>query len=146
MRDAPVFKEANHRRHGNSAALSMESETVLLFSARNAFEHEYKRPARAADVDGLVGCIEHQHGHLQHVARLHDNIVPRFAGVRRGPGDGFLLPCMNHYFSQRHPLSLVKKMVGSVMSACLRVARLLPAMSRANRVCSQRLETWRKNP
>ena len=59
MRNAPVFKQANHRGHGNAAALRMQSETVLLFSARNALEHEYQRPSRATDIDGLVGRIEH---------------------------------------------------------------------------------------
>ncbi len=49
------------------AALRVQREAVLLFSARNALEHQHQRAARAADIDGLIGGVQHQHRHLQNV-------------------------------------------------------------------------------
>jgi hypothetical protein len=54
----------------------MEGEAVLFFSAGNALEHQHQGAARAANVDGLVGGVEHQHRHLQHVNRLHGGVIP----------------------------------------------------------------------
>jgi hypothetical protein len=65
--DAAVLQQPDHRRHGDAAALRMQHEAVLLLGARNALEHQHQRAPRAADVDGLIGCVEHQHRHLQHV-------------------------------------------------------------------------------
>ena len=71
VRDAAVFKQADHGRHGDAAALGVQREAVLFFGARDALEHQHEGAARAADVDGLVGCVEHQHRHLQHVVGVH---------------------------------------------------------------------------
>ncbi len=102
--DAAVFKKANDRGHGDDGALRVQREAVLLLSARNALEHQHQGAARAADVDGLIGSIEHQHRHLQDVdVRVLHGLVA--AGQHYGLGNGFLLARVNHGFSQRHLFS-----------------------------------------
>ena len=62
-----------------TAALGVQREAVLFLSARNALEHQHQGAPRAADVDGLIGGIEHQHRHLQNVdvRVLHGRVVRR---------------------------------------------------------------------
>ena len=67
VRNAPVLKQPDHRRHGDVAALRVQHQAVLFFSARNAFQHQHQRAPRAANIDGLIRRIQHQHRHLQDV-------------------------------------------------------------------------------
>ena len=67
VRDAAILEQPDDRRHGDVAALSVEHEAVLLFSAGDAFEHEHEGASRTANVDGLVGSIEYEDRHLQHL-------------------------------------------------------------------------------
>jgi hypothetical protein len=130
VRNAAVLQQADDGRHCDAAALRMQHEAVLLLSARDALKHQHECAPRATDVNGLVRRIEHQHWHLQDLCRLRAVLPGGVLGSqRRSPGDRFLLACMNHCFSQRHPLPPVKKMVGSA-STCLPVVRRNQALRR----------------
>ena len=71
VRDAAIFKETDDGGHGDAAALSMQHEAVLLFSACDALEHEDQCTASAADIDGLVGRVEHEDRQLENVVGLY---------------------------------------------------------------------------
>ena len=57
--DAAILEQANDRGHGDDGALRVEREAVLLLSACDSLEHQHEGAARTADVDGLIGGIEH---------------------------------------------------------------------------------------
>ena len=86
----------------------MQRQAMLFFGTRDSLQHQYQGTPRPTDVDGLIRRIEHQDRHLQDVVGVHRGCIP---GMRHGPGNEFLFPCVNHGFTQRHP-SPVKKMLG----------------------------------
>jgi hypothetical protein len=104
VRDAAIFQQADYRRHGDDGALRVEREAVLLLSARDALEHQHECAARAADVDWLIGSVQHQNRHLQNV-RVDMRSWAVVGGQHYSFGDRLLLARVNHGFSQRHLFS-----------------------------------------
>ena len=66
--DAPVLQQTDHRGHGDAAALRVQHKAMLFLGARDAFENEHQGAPRAANIDGLVRGIQHEHRHLENLA------------------------------------------------------------------------------
>ena len=64
IRDAAILEQPNYRRHGDAAALRVQHQAVLFLRARNAFEHQHQSAASAANINRLIGCVQHQNRHL----------------------------------------------------------------------------------
>jgi hypothetical protein len=59
VRDAPVFEEPDHGRHGHPDARRVQDRAVLFFRLGDPFQHQHEGAARAADVDRFVRGIQH---------------------------------------------------------------------------------------
>ena len=65
MWDSTILQQANHGRHTNRQAGSMQEVSVFLLGHGHAFQHQNDGPARGANIDRLIGSVEHQHGCVQ---------------------------------------------------------------------------------
>jgi len=83
VRNAPVFEQADHRRHGHAVALGVQHQAVLFFGFGHALEHQHQSPPRAADVDRLIGGVQDQYGHLHDLAGLGPALGIVLGGVGR---------------------------------------------------------------
>lgn len=61
VRYPAVFKKADHRRHAQREACSVQEMSVLFFGHGNALQHQHNGAPRGANVDRLVGRIQYQH-------------------------------------------------------------------------------------
>jgi hypothetical protein len=62
--DAAVLEQADDGGQGHADAGGVESRALLFFGFGDAFEHEHEGAAGAADIDRLIGGVEHEHGGL----------------------------------------------------------------------------------
>src|SRR5215469_14982023 len=68
MRNAAVFEQADDRRQTNRETRRVQEVSVLFFGHGHTLEHEYDGAARGADIDRLVGGVQHQYRSVQCVA------------------------------------------------------------------------------
>jgi len=68
VRDAAILKQTNHGGHAHGYAGGVEEVSIFLFGHGDALEHEDDGAARGADIDWLVGGVQHQDGLVQGVA------------------------------------------------------------------------------
>ena len=61
MRDAAVLEQPDHRGQAHGHAGGVQEVSVLFFGHGHALEHEHEGAAGGADIDGLVGGVEHKH-------------------------------------------------------------------------------------
>jgi len=67
MRNAAILEQPDDRRQTHGETSGVEEMSILFFGHGDALEHENDSAAGGADVDRLVGGIEHQHGGVENV-------------------------------------------------------------------------------
>jgi len=68
MRNAAILQQTDDRGHADGHAGSVQEMSVFLFGHGDALQHQHNRTARGANVDGLVGGVQHQHRLMQRMA------------------------------------------------------------------------------
>ncbi len=68
VRNAAILEQPDHRRQTHGDAGRMQEVSVLFFRHGDALEHEDQRATRGADVDWLIGSVQHEHGSKQGMA------------------------------------------------------------------------------
>lgn len=70
VRNAAIFEQTNYRRQPHRQSRRVKKMSVLFFGDSHAFQHEYERPPRGADIDGLIRGIQHEHRRLHREASI----------------------------------------------------------------------------
>ena len=68
VRDAAIFEQANDGRYAHGDAGGVKEVSVFFFGHGNSLEHQHNRAACGADIDRLVGGVQHQDGLMQGMA------------------------------------------------------------------------------
>jgi len=57
--DAPIFEQPDYRGQTNRKTRGMQKVAILFLGDRRTFENQDNGTSGGADIDGLVGGIEH---------------------------------------------------------------------------------------
>jgi len=96
--DMAVAEQADHRRRQHGMRGGMNFRGVDLLGLSHALEHQDQRAANAGDVDGLVGCVQDEHGQLHHG-------MMAILGLRGGSG------CCGHRLSRAEGMQPSSKLM-----------------------------------
>jgi len=66
--NAPVFEQPDYRGQSDRETCCMEKVAILFLGNRRTLENQDNRTSGGADIDGLVGGIQHQYGSMENGA------------------------------------------------------------------------------
>ena len=79
VRDAAILQQTDHRGHAHGDAGGVQKVSVFFFGHGDALQHEHDGAARGANIDRLIGGVQHQHGLMQSVPIAIRNACPKRA-------------------------------------------------------------------